>query len=1186
MRYIFAISLFFLIIGKSNSQVCINEYLTSNINGIVDEDNSYSSWMEIYNKSDSVIDLSGYSLTDNNQIKDKWIFPQALIQPHSAFMLFTDGKDRRIPALTYQTLIDMGDLWQYTIPSSDIGSGWKNTGFDTTGWLDGKSGFGYGDGDDSTKVPDSTISVFIRKEFTLSNINDIAILMLHVDFDDGFVAYINGHEIARDNLGTAGTVVPYNYLVGVGHEAVMYQGGIPTLYQVNNPRNILINGVNVIAIQVHNTGAGSSDLSLIPILTIGRSGPGYTEHISPYIQIPVGKYLHTNFILDSLGKCIFLYSPQQNLQDTAGSIRLKTDISYGRKPDGETGWLYFGTPTPGSLNTTQGVDNQTIGNPVTFSVQGGQYTGSINLTLSTSNGADQIYYTLNGSIPDQNKYHYTGVLSINSTRVIRARAFNSTTLPGPVVSNTYVTDIQHDLPIVCLSTDSLNLWDDNTGIFVLGPNADSVNAPNFGANFWQDWEKPVHVEYYDILGNKKINQDVGIKVFGSWSRSDPQKSVALTCRKEYGQSSFDYKFFADKPIDKFKSIVLRNGGNDYFYTRFRDEFLTSMASEMNIDRQAFQPAAIYINGQYWGLLNIREKVNEHFLSENHDVDKDAVNLLQYGGDTLQGSNTGYLSIIDFLNTNSTLQNDDKYDWVAGQIDLDNYIQYNLTEIYIDNGDWPGNNIKFWNTNVAGSKWRWILYDTDFGYGLYNNSAYSHNTLQFALEPNAPGWPNPPWSTLFFRRLVTNLKFRNNFINQYADRLNTTFIPSIILKRIDSLQVLYTNEIQYHFERWGGNLDFWNNEISAMRYFAQQRPGYARTHLQDVFNLSDQLHVIVEVSDINAGKVKVNTVVPKNYPFNGIYFRNLPIKLTAVPKPGYKFIRWEGTNNSTDLSIDYDMAEQGNFKAYFEEATASDRILVINEINYNSSDALNTKDWIEIMNNGKSTVDLTGWHISDSEPDSGLLFPSGMALDPGEYLVICHDLKYFRTVHSDIENAIGDFPFGLSSDGDMIILYDKENLVMDALDYKTSSPWPENANGTGNTIELINPDYDNSKGESWKGSNTLGGTPGVQNYWYINRALEIPEIAEHASDFECFPNPFTDYTTIQFNVNRDGKYLLEIFDLNGRLVSILSNEYLKNGIYYIDWFGKDQNGGYLPAGVYNIRLSNNNLIENIKSIIIK
>ena len=1184
MRFLGAVIFFILVFIKSNAQVCINEFLSSNVNGIVDEDNDYSGWLELYNKTDTVVYLTGFSLSDNDLIPGKWVIPGVMMQPHSGYMIFASGKDRRIPPLTYQTIMDMGDEWQYLLPAADIGTGWLSAGYDATGWLTGKSGFGYGDGDDSTLI-DTTISIFIRKEFTLENINDIASLMLHVDYDDGFVAYINGHEVARANLGSPGVPVPYNYGASIVHEAKMYQGGAPDLFQIANPQNFLVEGVNVIAIQAHNTDTNSSDLTIIPILTIGRSGTGYTPHISRYISLVSGKYLHTNFKLDTIGKFIYLYTPSGNLIDNVKCNPLMNDISYGRKPDGNSTWYYFGIPTPGTPNISQGVNNMTAGNPVIFSQSGGIQSGSFNLTLSSSNPSDSIYYSLNGSLPGKKDRLYSDAININFSTVVKARTYCTLTLPGPVGSNTYIMGMNHDLPIVCLSTDSLNLWDDNTGIFALGPNADSINPPNIGANFWQDWEKPVHIEFYDKQGTRKIDQDAGIKVFGSWSRANPQKSVALTCRKEFGVSSFDYKFFADKSIDKFKSIVLRNGGNDYGYTRFRDEFITGMASVMDLDRQAYQPAAIYLNGQYWGLLNIREKVNEHFFAENDDVDKDAVNLLQFGGDTLNGSNVSYMNIIGFLNANTTLQNDDKYKWVSNQIDLNNYIQYHLTEIYIDNGDWPGNNIKFWNTNAPGSRWRWILYDTDFGFGLYDNNAYSHNTLQFALETNGPSWPNPPWSTLFFRRMVTNLQFRNNFINQYADRLNTTFIPAEINKRIDSLKLLYNNEIQYHIARWGGWYDSWVSEVNRLKTFGQLRPSYARSHIQEVFNLAGQLNIRVDVSDQSTGRVKVNSVIPKNYPFTGIYFKNIPIKLTAVPKPGYKFVRWEGTNNSNSITIDYDMAAAANFKAYFEEATESDRIIVINEINYNSSDLLKTKDWVEIMNNGLSTVDLSGWLLSDSGPDTGFVFPSGLSLAPNEYLVICNDLKNFRTVHPDIQNSIGDFPFGLSSTGDMIRIYDKTRTVMDGVDYSTTSPWPENANGTGATIELINPNLDNEMGVNWMGSNN-GGTPGSLNYTYNPTSIETPFLTDLVSNFECFPNPFTDYTTIQFLANFDGKYRLEVYDLYGRLVAILSEQYLTKGTYYIDWFGKNQYNESIPDGVYYMRLSNKNFIENIKTIIIK
>ena len=199
--------------------------------------------------------------------------------------------------------------------------------------------------------------------------------------------------------------------------------------------------------------------------------------------------------------------------------------------------------------------------------------------------------------------------------------------------------------------------------------------------------------------------------------------------------------------------------------------MTSLMDGSGLETQAYRPAAVYLNGQYWGFYNIREKINEHFLDDKIDVDKSEINLLEFNGDVIQGNNDSYNDIIDFV-TNNSLAVEANYQYIAEQIDIDNYVTYQVAQIYADNRDWPGNNIKYWNSPTT--KWRWILFDTDFVFGTWNGGASSFDTLSYALESNGPGWPNPPWSTLLFRKLVENSQFRNKLINQFADEFNGRF----------------------------------------------------------------------------------------------------------------------------------------------------------------------------------------------------------------------------------------------------------------------------------------------------------------------------------------------------------------------------------------------------------------------------
>jgi hypothetical protein len=1174
---LFLFSLFLAL--EVNSQLFINEFLSSNVNGLLDEDSEYSDWIEIYNAGGTSVNLSGYALSDVFTQPSKWIFPGISVPSHGYLLVFASGKDRYDLPLVYQTITDMGDEWRYLVPGSDLGTSWLHAGFDDSAWSIGYSGFGYSDDDDSTVLP-STISVFLRKEFTISDLGSIQRIVFSIDYDDAFVAYINGKEIARANIGIAGQPVAFDQAAAVGHEAVMYTGGMPENYLINVPSDFLVEGANILAVQGHNSGISSTDMTVIPFLTIGRLGTGVSD-VSPYLALPTGKELHTNFKINSSGEGFYLFNSVGNLVDSAGAVYLMNDVSYGRKPNGSSTWLYFGEPTPGSSNSTSGVE-EVIGHNVTFAPTGGKHLGGVTISLSTVNSSDSIYYTTDGSIPDETDTRYTGPFYMGSSRVIRARVIKYNTLPGPVASNTYVISLNHDIPIIGLSTEPANLWDETTGIYAYGPNPGDY--PYFGANFWQDWERPVHFEFYDVNGTKRLDQDAGIKIYGAWSRASEQKSFALFARKEYGEGSFEYKFFADKNIDKFESFVLRNSGNDNMGLQFQDCFLTGLVREMNVDRQAFQPAAIYLNGEYWGLLNIREKINEHFLAENHHVNPDSVNLLEFGGDVILGTNERYLALIDYLNTHSNLQDNSEYEWVSNQMDIDNYIQYQLTQIYINNRDWPGNNIKFWNTTSLDSKWRWILFDTDFGFGIWDVNDYMLNTLGFALYPNGNDWPNPAWSTLLFRRMVTNLDFRFNFITQYCDRLNLDFHPDRINADLDSLKDLYNWEIVYHFNRWWGTYQEWLARISDRKIFGQNRPEYCRQHLQYEFGLGNEMEITLDVSDEEAGYIRLNTIEPKVYPFTGIYFEDIPIKMTAVPKPGYKFVKWEGTLNSPEVTITYDMLAEGSFRAVFASASSADISIVVNEINYNSAPERDTKDWIEIMNNGNTSVDLNGWLLSDSGPDSGYFFPSGNVLSPGEYLVVCRDLQDFKDFNPSVSNAIGDLPFGLSSSGDMIRLYDAESDLADAVDYYPFNPWPENANGTGASIELINPSLDNTKGENWQAIG-IGGTPGKPNFGYLDvPAISLPNPITSA--FECFPNPFRDYTTIQFTVVLEGNYKLEVLDMSGRIVEVLSDSYLTEGTYWIDWSRTTRSGEDLNGGVYTIRLSKNSDVETIKVIMLK
>ena len=225
-------------------------------------------------------------------------------------------------------------------------------------------------------------------------------------------------------------------------------------------------------------------------------------------------------------------------------------------------------------------------------------------------------------------------------------------------------------------------------------------------------------------------------------------------------------------------------------------------------------------------------------------------------------------------------------------------------------------------------------------------------------------------------------------------------------------------------------------------------------------------------------------------------------------------------------------------------------------------------------------------LSDSGPDSGYVFPQGLILEQNAYLVICKNLKDFKTIHPDISNSVGNLPFGLSSSGDQIRLYDGERNIMDAVDYYPGTPWPTGADGTGSTLELIDPNVDNTQGANWKVS-PPDGTPGKKNSWYLtDDIIETFADANQTSNFSVFPNPFRDFTTLTFSVDKEGVYQVQVVDMSGRVIRNMLDEHLYPDTYYLDWIGDDNTGAKVAPGVYSIRLIGEDTMKNSKIIKLK
>ncbi len=1137
-------------------QIVINEVMASNTT-LRDEDGDTPDWLELFNAGTTAVDLMGFGLSD--QKEKAWIFDNVTIAAGGYQLIFASDKDRKTPPLYWETLIDQGDTWNYIVPQAPIAD-WTAASFDDSNWLSGPSGFGYGDNDDSTVLSQAS-SVFLRKTFQISNLADLEQVILHMDYDDGFIAYLNGTEIARSNLASS----DFDAFASPDHEAQLYSGGSPEAFDLSDFSSILTVGENVLCVQVHNVNATSSDLTAIPFLSVGKKSPSEVG-LSTFLTAPSNS-LHTDFKISADGETIYLFGPNGAVVDSLVTGPIRSNISIGH-PAGDLETLsYFTEPTPGTPNSTQGY--QYFSEEVSFSKKGGVFSNGFQLTLSSAGSSENIYYTTTGADPTlDNAILYSSPITIEQTTVVKAVVIKENSIPVNVSANTYLFNANHSLPVISVSTDPYHLWDEQEGIYVMGPNADP-NNPHYGANFWQDWEKPIHIELYEPNGTQAFSMAAGVKIFGAWSRASAQKSLAIFARKSYGAASIDYQVFPDHSMDHFNSLVLRNSGNDWNSSMFRDGFMTSLFHE-TVDHQAFRPAVLYLNGEYWGIQNIREKVNEDFLANHHHLDPDDIIILEANGASVEGDPASYWELINYIENND-LTKDEHYEYVQNHMDVFNFAQYQIGNIFIDNTDWPGNNIKFWKENKPGAKWRWITYDTDFGFGVYGAENYYNNTLSFAMDPNGPGWPNPAWSTFLLRNLLKNENFKTLFINSFADQLNTALSSRETLAKINALSDEIATEIADHMSRWGGNYNNWLYQVSVMKTFAEKRPQYMRQHIRSQFGLSGEHTLTVNSSNLNHGAVQVNALVIDEQDWKGIYFQGVPVRLSAFSNGG-KFVRWEGDVTGTQSEIFLDLTQDMNITAIFESGSGND--IVINEINYKSGENLDTEDWVELHNPNNAAMDLTGWVFRDGDDENSFKIPDGTVIGAGGYLVIAKDLGAYGSFHSTANNVLGELEFGFSSDGECLRLFDATGKSIDEVCYLSSAPWPTSPAGDGFSLALDNPLLDNSKPESWY-AHPNGGTPG-----YANREVTL-SVPSPSTTVICYPNPASDHVSFSFQAHHQ-MVTLSILDLSGKMLTSESIHLRQTGLVTFEW----QVPNTFQSGVYLIEITTQQGVQHGKLLIQK
>ena len=640
---------------------------------------------------------------------------------------------------------------------------------------------------------------------------------------------------------------------------------------------------------------------------------GPKQHVLVFCD-KVGKGMHTDFRLDSgKGGAVYLFRNGEVVDEVTDMKKQPSpNVAFGRVTDGAEDWGYQLEASPAKANT-QGVSDVVLGQPV-FNIPGKVVEGNefLKLELSLPDDAPEgteIRYTLDGKEPTRTSPKYVSHLTFNTTKVVRAKLFCDGCISSRSVTHSYIFFPRElTLPVVSLVTDDKYLNDSKIGIYVSG------NYQSGKENFKFDWRRPVNIELFEGEGEDTvINQLCEMRIQGGASRGCQLKSLAVYANKRFGKKHFTYEFFPDqKPgLTKFKSILLRNAGNDFDYLYMRDAIIQRvMESHTDLDWQAWKPAIVYINGVYKGMLNIRERSNADNIFTNYDG-LEGIDMVENWGDLKEGTWQNFDAFKAFYAEHGhTLS---EYEQL---MDCQEFINLMAMNLYFNNLDFPGNNIMMWRPRTEGGKWRFVAKDTEYGMGLYNDPV-SYKILQWLYNPSYDG--NHNWgangsnATRLFRRLMEDKDFSRLFIDHCAiymgDFLNERGIREIWDPMYETIKTEYPNHRKL-INQWWPN---YNDELNHARQWVRQRNGIFYQQLADYYNLGKPSVMVVNKdakdTDLSGVSISINDVELSEGRFDGMFFTGREVRLKGFPVDGRKVTGWdivkESSNGNSTTHVDGD-----------------------------------------------------------------------------------------------------------------------------------------------------------------------------------------------------------------------------------------------------------------------------------------
>lgn len=651
-------------------------------------------------------------------------------------------------------------------------------------------------------------------------------------------------------------------------------------------------------------------------------------------NIASGMVFHANFDLTQLRPDqIVLADPQGNILEAHEMFVTQVNHSYGRLTDGGSQWGVFSTPTPFQPNTG-GFAGYTA--KPTLNVQAGHYTNPVTVSMAVD-GNFQIRYTTNGSTPGPTSTLYTGPINIPQTSVIRARAFSSNPnlLPGFIETNTYLINENHTLPIFSFAGDAnmLQLFNGNASLRPIG-------------NF----------EYFEKDGSF-IDENLGdFNKHGNDSWNYPQRGVDFISRDDYGyKRRLEHKFFETSNRTRFRRLMVKAAANDNYPfenggAHIRDSYIQTLSqlAGLDLDERTSTNIILYVNGLYWGVYDLRERVDDNNYTEFY-----------YGQDYLYRDSDIYLqflktwgatnahfgnqqAITDWVALRNYIQNNNMGDanhfaYVDGQLDIQSMIDYFVINSFVVARDWLNYNTGWWrglDPSGDAQKWRYILWDMEASTGHFHNYTGLPNTGPTAPPCQVENINVGNGHAQSLKKLIDqNPQVRQMYVTRYIDLLNTHFSCDNIIHVLDSMVNNIAPEMPRQIQRWGGNMATWQANVQTLRNWLTTRCNHLmNSGLASCYNLTGPFATTFNVYPENAGKIKMNSEWLASFPFNAQLFGNIQTQLEIAANTGYVFSHWEVdgaviTPGSLSPEIVLEISQATTITAHFTPLISPDNQLI-------------------------------------------------------------------------------------------------------------------------------------------------------------------------------------------------------------------------------------------------------------------